>query len=137
MGPLRLSCTRVAVSGWVEATTTAVGIPRATSSAKLGPESTAIGWPTPISSAITCDIRSSESVSRPLVALTRIAPLRSSGAALRSTWRMPCDGTAAMTIGASASVVSSEAVAVTLSPIRIAGRYPEFSRVRAISSISA
>ena len=66
-------------------TSTAVGSPRATSAAKLGPESTTTGCPAVASSPITCDMRCSESVSSPLVALTRTAAAGSDEATARAT----------------------------------------------------
>ena len=71
-----------------------MGSSRATSIAKLGPDRTTTGRFGPSSSAITWDMRSIESASRPLVALTIVARGITCGAAARITARQPCDGIA-------------------------------------------
>ena len=91
-------CTAATASARRPATTTAVGTPRATSAAKLGPESTVTGRAPPTSSAMTSDIRSRVPSSIPFAALMTVASDRTCGAARRSTWRAPCDGTAATTV---------------------------------------
>ncbi len=91
----------------------AVGFCCATSSAKIGPDSTATACPAPASCAITSDIRSSVSVSSPLVALTRIAPGARCGAAACMTARQPCDGIAETTSAVSRSASGSESIGLT------------------------
>ena len=83
------------------AATMAVGNSRASSMAKLGPESTtmaAAGHSTRSNS----DIRSIEPSSRPLAALISVRPGAIRGLAARATARMPCDGTAITTNSAPA-----------------------------------
>ena len=77
-----------------EAASTAAGSPRATSAAKLGPDRTTTGRLAAVSSAMTCDIRCSDSTSSPFVALTTTARGGRHGAAVRTTARKPWEGTA-------------------------------------------
>ena len=78
----RARCTLSATECSAEATTTAVGSARATSSAKEGPERTASGRPG-ASAAATSVMRWSVSISRPFVAETKMAPSGASPAACR------------------------------------------------------
>ena len=113
----------------VDAARTAVGASCATSTAKLGPESTTTGRSVPSSCAITSDIRRSVSVSRPLVALTMVARGRMWGAAsahhrpaaVRWNRRQPrCRCLQARP--------SSAAVTGTPSGSEMSGRYTAFAR---------
>jgi hypothetical protein len=116
---------------------TAVGRSWATSTAKLGPESTTTGRSVPSSCAITSDIRRSVSDSRPFVALTTVACGPMWGAASLSTARQPCEGSAETTSSESPSASDREAVTVTLSGSETSGRYTAFARRAAISATSA
>jgi hypothetical protein len=79
---------------------------------------------------MTSDIRASESTSMPFVALTTMASAATSGAAVRTTARSPCDGTA-MTTKRAASIASvSDAVGVTPGGSATSGRYRSLVRVR-------
>ena len=62
-----------------------------------------------------CDMRSSESVSSPFVALTKIASGLACGTVARTTERKPCDGTLTITNPAPLTAFRSELVGVTLS----------------------
>jgi hypothetical protein len=96
-GARNSACTRSTTCGSREAIDTAVGSSRASSIAKLGPDSTATRAAGAHSCSITSEMRNSVWPSSPFVALTTVAPRRISGAALRSTSRVPCEGTAAIT----------------------------------------
>jgi hypothetical protein len=72
---------------------------------------------------MTCDMRWSDSTSRPFAALTTIAWPGISGAAARTTARRPCDGTATTTNAAPSSAASSDAVGVTPEGNGTSGKY--------------
>ena len=81
VAPEKAFCTAAAAPQPVDATTSAVGSPRATSFAKVGPESTeTLGVNLlPTTCSMTCDMRSREPVSSPFVALTSSIDSSSSG----------------------------------------------------------
>ena len=116
------SCTSFSRDGSLDATSTAVGNSRATSAAKLGPESTATGFAPPISSSITCDIRLILPGSRPFVALTIGTSPGRKALACWITVRVPCDGTAATTHVDPTNASSRDAVGITDSGSTKSGR---------------
>ena len=134
MGPEKACWTRLAVSGSVDATTTAAGSPCAISRAKVGPESTAMRASSWLlhTSATTSDIRSSVPASMPLVAVTKMVPGSRRGIARRHKPRENMDGTTPMTISAPARAEARSVVISTASGSSSPGRYTSFSRVARI-----
>src|SRR5207247_4831006 len=108
------ACTLAAARSSNDAASTAAGSPAATSAAKLGPDNTTTGKRADVSSSMTCDIRWSDSPSRPFVALTMTACGVIEGAATRTTARSPCEGTATTTNCAPSSAASTDDVGRTL-----------------------
>ncbi len=104
--PRNSSCTSATVRASAAATTTAVGMPLATSDAKLGPDRTATGHASPTASPSSCDMRSNVPSSSPLVVLTIVAPDGREGRAASITCRRPCDGTATMMSSAPSSALA-------------------------------
>mmetsp|Transcript_35403 Transcript_35403/g.56930 ORF Transcript_35403/g.56930 Transcript_35403/m.56930 type:complete len:354 (+) Transcript_35403:195-1256(+) len=116
-------CTRHASASSVDAATIAVGSPCISSTAKVGPDSTARGWSRPKPAGITSDIISQVPTSRPL-ARHRIGVLG---------WMccftdarndlLLCTGTACMMKSAPPSAAAASVVARTLLGSSYAGRY--------------
>src|SRR6516162_1196019 len=123
----------------VDATTTSVGRPCATSRANVGPERNArrSGPTAGIVSATTCDMRRSDSSSMPLVAMTTIASRGRTGASMLETARRWVDGVTRITISApdTAAAMSDDAPMVcgSASP----GRKAELMCARLISSATS
>ena len=103
------------------ASVTAAGSPRATSSAKLGPDriaGTAVG----AHSAITCVMNLCVPRSMPLAQAITGMPAASTGASLRAASRKCCDGTASRIASCADRMAVSAAATVTRSSIRWPGR---------------
>ncbi len=118
-----------------EAMTAAVAAPWTSSTAKLGPDSTA-KWSSRSaampSSKVTWLMRVRVSGSMPLVAETTArGPSPTLCRNSRKTWRKPWDGTA-ITSNEAVSSSSRSAVGTTVSGSSTPGRYSGFSRSRAI-----
>ena len=117
-----------AVAREAEATTVAVGSPRAISRARLGPETTANrSGLRPSSSAQTCDIRASVPRSRPLTRETTTASGARSARTVRSVSRTCCAGTATTTTPAPRTASAASVTARTQVGRVMPGRYSGFS----------
>ena len=110
-----------AMAGSRLAIVTAVGKPRATSAAKLGPDNTARGE-AGVSSAAISDIVLSEFVSIPLAQSSSFRRGGKSGASLITTLRRNCAGTTISAPSAPASAASGSAVAAMAGSSAMPGR---------------
>src|SRR5947208_530737 len=133
------SCTLRAATIPLEATTTSVGRPWATSRAKVGPERKASrsGSRSGIVSSRTIDISLSVRSSMPFVATTTIASRRTPGAASVDTARRWLDGGTRTTRSALAATCGASADARMVSGSETSGRYGEFVCRVAISSATS